>query len=102
MDDKISLNGHHPADTGDGRLTNPYAEAVIGREPPEIVEFGLHTDPYANMVPRISSASRPDEPDIGPDLDVRRRHPALIVISILLVVVLVLPIMAEVFARLIH
>ncbi len=96
-------NGHTPAPEEPAATTNPYAEAVAGSRPRELVEFELHTDPYANMLPRVSSVTALDDgDDADGELAPRRQHPIMVIISLALVAILVLPIMAEVFIRLIH
>jgi hypothetical protein len=102
LDQGFSSNGHSPnGHAPDKKPANPYAEAMIGARPPEIVEFELHTDPYANMVPRVSSmvtgGTEEDE-----STEPRRHNPVVIGISVILIAVLTLPVMVEVFARLIH
>jgi hypothetical protein len=103
--DHDSLNGHspnggYPQQSREVASINPYVDAVSGDRPREIVEFELHTDPYANMLPRVSSIAVSASAD-GPDSE-RKRHPVVVAVSILLIIVLVLPVMAEVFARLFH
>lgn len=104
--DETRLNGHKPPDDEAPGGHNPYADAVAGRRPSELVEFELHTDPYANMLPRVSSMTQPGTVPLTPDDDIlparRRRNPILVIVSVLLVAILVLPAMAEVFARLFH
>ena len=101
MDHPTSSNGHCPnGHSPDPRRANPYAEALIGSKPPELVEFELHTDPYANMVPRVSSVVTSEPADLEPES--RRRNPVLVGVSVILIAVLTLPVMVEVFARLIH
>ena len=95
-----SPNGHHPQRERQAASINPYVDAISGERPREIAEFELHTDPYANMLPRVASIPVTD-PDDAPDSR-RPRHPIMVAISILLILVLVLPVMAEVFARLFH
>jgi hypothetical protein len=48
-------NGREPEIEAEGRASNPYLDALRGSKPPEIVEFEMNTDPYANMLPGISS-----------------------------------------------
>jgi hypothetical protein len=77
---------------------NPYADALSGNQPREIAEFELNVDPYANMVPRVSQrASVIASPE---DAEARTGHrPLLIAVSLLLVIVLILvPLVAAVFA----
>jgi hypothetical protein len=100
MDNGISSNGHAPEEGGAVHRTNPYAEALIGSKPPELVEFELHTDPYANMLPRVSSVVTSEPEEIRPEP--QRRNPVIVAVSVLLIAVLVLPVMFEVFARLVH
>lgn len=104
--DEVRLNGHHPPDDEAAGAHNPYVDAVAGHRPSELVEFELHTDPYANMLPRVASMSQPGTIPLHPEDDIlpprRRRNPLVVAVSLLLVAVLVLPVMAEVFARLFH
>lgn len=101
MDEKIRSNGHRAEHEEIPVSVNPYRDAVSGTRPREIVEFELNTDPYANMLPRVASVSRsPSEEDT--EDSGRKRNPILVVVSILLVAILILPVMVEVFARLIH
>jgi|SRR5437588_5448882 len=101
MNGASSSNGHGPDDpAADKTRANPYAEALLGSKPPELVEFELHTDPYANMVPRVSNLVTSESDEFEPVS--RRRNPVVVVVSLVLIAVLALPVMVEVFARLIH
>jgi hypothetical protein len=103
MDGGNTSNGHSPnghTPEAERRHANPYAEALIGSKPAELAEFELHTDPYANMVPRVSSMVTAEGGELEPAP--RRRNPIVIAVSLVLVAVLVLPVMVEVFTRLIH
>lgn len=106
MDKSPSPNGHHADERESTTSANPYVDAVTGARPSELVEFELHTDPYANMLPRVSSITRPGEFPLSAEDDLlparRRRNPLFMVVSVLLILVLVLPVMAEVFARLLR
>ncbi len=96
-------NGHLPKQEEQPAPSNPYADALAGKRPRELVEFDLHTDPYANMLPRVASISSLEEDEEEEHSgEKRRRNPILVAVSLLLIVILVLPIMVEVFARLTH
>jgi hypothetical protein len=86
--------------TGEYESVNPYADALSGSQPREIAEFELNLDPYANMVPRVSQ--RVSAAASAEDEGLRTSHrPLLIAVSVILVAVLVLlPLLAEVFSRL--
>lgn len=100
MTSETGSNGHHPASEAEREPVNAYMDAVTGSRPRELVQFELNTDPYANMIPRVSTMTSGEEsPE---DSGSRRRSPVVVAISLLLIAVLVLPITAEVFARLIH
>lgn len=105
MDNKHP-NGRDPQQDQTNSHLNPYADAVEGTRPRELVEFELHTDPYANMLPRVSSMTQPQSLSSDSDDDLiparSRRSPIVLLVSLLLIAVLVLPAMAEVFARLFH
>lgn len=74
---------------------------VSGAQPPDIAEFELNIDPYANVIPRASRMVRAGSPDDSVE-STTTRSPLLRWISIILILILVLPVMVEVFARLIH
>lgn len=101
MDDVTASNGHHPDRRERVRSVNPYADAYVGDRPPEIVEYEMNSDPYANMLPRLTSVTSTGVGDDERD-ERRKRNPFVVAISILLIAVLVLPVMVEVFARLLH
>ena len=94
MDDRSEIDAQREP-------VNPYLDALSGRRPPEIAALELNLDPYANMVPRVSQRSAGAS---SGDLDADgggRRHPWLVAISVLLIALMVLvPLLAEVFARL--
>jgi hypothetical protein len=87
-------------DSEEHESVNPYADALSGSQPREIAEFELNVDPYANMVPRvsqrISAIVSPEDEEVS-----RGYRPWVIAVSLLLVGLLVLlPLLAEVFSRL--
>lgn len=94
MDSTEHSNGHRQVSSAQ-EFDNPYLDVAEGSQPPEIVEFALHTDPYANMLPRVNAPSWGAESNRG-------RSPFIVAVSIFLILVLILPAMAEVFARLLH
>lgn len=94
-----SSNGHHADTDHPRRSVNPYVDALYGGDPPEISRFELHTDPYANMLPRVASMTSE-----GDDLPVweatkRERHPWFLAVSVVLILILILPAMIVVFAK---
>lgn len=97
--DHSTTNGQHPH-ADDDEPVNVYADAIRGTRPREIVDFEMDTDPYANVVP-IMSRRRPsvDAEHDWDDGDMKR-NPWMVGISILLIVLLVLPPLVVVFARL--
>lgn len=93
-------NGHHADVDQPRRSVNPYVDALSGVDPPEIARFELHTDPYANMLPRLGSMTPGEgsEP-VNPEEPERDRHPWLVVVSVALILILILPAMIVVFAK---
>jgi hypothetical protein len=99
MDHPPSSNGHHPP-ADDHEPVNAYADAILGSRPRELVDFELRTDPYANMLPTMSRHGISPDDDPEPDEADRRRNPLIVGISVLLIILLVLPPLVVVFARL--
>jgi hypothetical protein len=95
-----SPNGHtHEPEPP--QQVNPYLDAIAERQPREIVDFEMDTDPYANMLPGISNihAAR----TIGRGLEVGKRgNRAIMAISVFLLVVLLLPALLAVITQLGH
>ena len=98
MRDETSPNGHVARSDEEREIINAYADAVSATRPPEIVEFELNTDPYANMVPQSPRGVSRADPfwDDAP----ARRNPWIVAISLLLIVVLLLPVVVQIFSRL--
>jgi hypothetical protein len=99
----MSRSNEHPngsAHDSPHTSVNPYVEAVRGEQPRDLTTFELNTDPYANIIPspgRMAVEASGIERD-----EKRRRNPLLVAVSLILIVVLVLPVMAQVFIRLFH
>ncbi|GAC1404894.1 MAG: hypothetical protein NVSMB52_18760 [Chloroflexota bacterium] len=100
MDGETSPNGDRPRNSERSGSINPYADAHTGEQPPEIVEFELNTDPYANVVPRISTITH-SASDNDDEIE-RHRNPFVVAVSVLLIILLVLPVTFEVLVRLFH
>jgi hypothetical protein len=94
----VTSNGRHAEDASSPESMNPYAEAVAGDRPPELIRYDLNTDPYANVIPNPNRFSQED--NLDGDVPQRRRNPLMVAVSLTLIVILVLPVMAEVFSRL--
>lgn len=99
MDHPSSSNGHHPP-ADDHEPVNAYADALLGSRPRELVDFELRTDPYANMLPTMSRPTASIEAEPESDEEEQRRNPFIVGISIFLIVILILPPLVVVFARL--
>ena len=100
MDTPDSSNGHSH-NTHPPQRVNPYLDAATRRQPQEIVDFEMNTDPYANMLPGISNihAAR----TIGRGLEVGKRGNRFIMaISLFLVAVLLLPALLAVITQVVR
>lgn len=107
-----SPNGHHPDDHRHSgphahrkpasRSINPYLDAVEGGQPREIVDFEMDTDPYANMLPGISNIRAARTIARGVEQGKRGGHPAIVAVSVLLLIILVLPAVLMIVSQLVH
>ncbi|GAC1443064.1 MAG: hypothetical protein NVSMB52_00980 [Chloroflexota bacterium] len=100
MDYEKLSNGHQPQNLERARSLNPYADAQTGDQPKEIVEFELNTDPYANVIPRVTSITSSGV-DYAERIE-RHRNPFVVAVSVVLIILLVLPVTFEVLAKLFH
>jgi len=103
-------NGHRPAEgsaPGNAEATaestpqpvNPYADALIGTKPREIVEYELSSDPYSNMLPNIASVNAAKT--ISRGVEARSRGNRLIMfVSLILLILIIVPLILAVFSRL--
>ena len=95
-----SRNGHHPEEHT-SQTTNVYADAATEDRPEEILEFERATDPYANMLPGISSIRAAQT--IGRGLEVGKRgNRLLLAFSVLMLLALLLPLVFAVVNQIIH
>lgn len=100
MDSITSSNGHSP-ETETPRQVNPYLDAVTERQPREIVDFEMDTDPYANMLPGISNIQAAKT--IGRGLESGKRgNRFIMVVSVFLLAVLLLPALLAVITQLVR
>lgn len=83
----------------ESEISNPYVDSQRDDIPVEIARFALHTDPYANAVPRLNAVMGVDDADSDYH---SRPSPWVVAVSLLLIGVLILPITFEVFVRLTH
>lgn len=117
MEPYPSSNGHHPHQNGHGpeeestpagaeapsdstpQPLNPYADALIGTKPREIVEYELSSDPYTNMLPNIASVNAAKT--ISRGVEARSRGNRLImIVSVILLILIIVPLILAVFSRL--
>jgi len=74
---------------------------VRGDQPPEIIEFERRTDPYANMLPGISSINAARA--IGSGVEVGRRGNRFIMtVSVLLLLMIFIPGVLAVFVQVVR
>jgi hypothetical protein len=94
-------NGHGPHQRDDESV-NPYADAAAGTKPREIVEFEMNTDPYANMLPGISSIRAAST--IGRGMRAYRSRGSLVVriLSVVMLLGFLLAIVISVVSQAVH
>ena len=99
MDGYESTNGHHPPEAAARTRINPYADALTSTQPREIVEYEMSSDPYANMLPDTANinAARTMSRWVARG---SRGNRFVMVVSLILLVVLILPFVLVVLARL--
>ena len=103
MNNLESPNGHHSDSESEtaSRPINPYLDAVERRYPPEIVNFEMNTDPYANMLPRVSRvvATESEEEEL-----VGRKQQSILMtaVSAILIAVLIVGTLLGVITQLIQ
>lgn len=101
MDESGTSNGRHHRDDSVYKAANPYADAVTGAQPREIVDFEMGTDPYRNSLPGISNIRAASV--IGNGLGVGRRgHPVIMVVSVFLLLVLLAPALLAILDHFVH
>ncbi len=99
MNGQHSPNGHHPPEEALPRAVNPYADALTGTKPREIVEFEMNSDPYANMLPGIANINAAKTISRGVEVG-RRGNRLVMAISLLLLLVFILPFILAVITHL--
>jgi hypothetical protein len=117
MEGYPSSNGHHPHQNGrrpaeepapgnaEARAestpqpVNPYADALIGTKPREIVEYELSSDPYSNMLPNIASVNAAKT--ISRGVKARSRgNRVILIVSLIMLILIIVPLILAVFSRL--
>lgn len=98
MNGAQSPNGHHPPGEPSPRPVNAYADALTGLQPREIVEYELRSDPYANMLPGISTINAAKTISRGVEVG-RRGNRLIMAISLITLAVFLLPLLLAIITQ---